>query len=128
VQGSAVETQGLWGFAFAPPWDALLDSVYHITTGGQPARGSTAWVEAINLTCLLGFTALAIAGLSRMPVMYSLYTLPALAILYLRDMSFSPLMSVSRFTLVLFPSFMLAATWLARRRAIAVAWLVAAGL
>jgi hypothetical protein len=52
VHGSAVETQGLWGFAFAPPWDALLDSVYHIATGGQPARGSTAWVEAINLTCL----------------------------------------------------------------------------
>ena len=128
VHGSALETQGLWGYALTPPWESLLDSVYHITSGGDPARGSMPWVEAINLTCLLGFTMLAIAGLRRLPATYSLYTLPSLAILYLRDMSFSPLMSVSRFTLVLFPCFMLAAPWLARRRAVAVAWLALAGL
>jgi hypothetical protein len=40
-------------------------------------------------------------------------------------MSFSPLMSFSRFTLVLFPCFILIATWLARRPWLAARWLVA---
>jgi len=126
--GLALGAQALWGYTVVPPWEPVLASVLHIVFGGDPARGSYAWVEAINLVSLLGFTVMAIAGLRRVPALYSLYVLPALAVLYTRDMSFSPLMSVSRFTLVLFPCFMLAATWLARHRAFALAWLVTAGI
>jgi len=62
-------------------------------------------------------------GVRRLPVSYTLYVVPSAAVLLLRETWFSPLMSVSRFCVVLFPGTMLLALWLAPRPRLAAAWL-----
>jgi hypothetical protein len=109
--------QSAWGYTVVAPWQTLAASWAHIT-----ARGDL--VEALNLVCLLGFTLLALCAAWRLPLSYSLYALPYLALLFTRQMYFSPLLSVARFTIVLFPCFIVAAAWLSRRRQLAGAWLV----
>src|SRR5205823_737800 len=81
-------------------------------------------IEGFNLLCLLGFSSLAAMTLGRLPFSYALYIWPSLALLYTRQMWFSPLMSASRYTVVLFPCFILLALWLAQRPLLAVCWLV----
>jgi hypothetical protein len=92
--------------------------------GGNPERASRPEIEMLNLFCLVGFSLLAASAARRLPFSYTLYVLPSLALLLTRQMFFSPLMSVSRYTLVLFPCFLMLALLLERRPRLAVAWLV----
>lgn len=100
--------QARWGYQVVTPWHAVSASWQHIVSQGDP-------VELINLILLLGFTALAIWATFRLPLAYALYVWPYLAILFCRQMYLSPLMSVSRYLLVLFPCLLVAAPALARR-------------
>lgn len=113
---SSLSVQQEWGYQVVPPWEALSASWTHIVRLGDP-------IEALNLASLVGFTILALWGVRRLPIAYTLYALPHLGLLFAREMYFSPLMSVSRFALVLFPCFIVLATWLARRPALAYGWL-----
>ncbi len=112
---------GLWGYQVVPPWQALSASWAYIAGRGDPT-------ELLNLVCLLGFSLLALFALRRLPLAYALYLWPSLALLYTRVIDHSPLASVSRYTLVLFPCFVLLAIWLARRPWLAAGWLVIGGL
>ncbi len=105
-----------WGFRYRLPWDALAASWRHIR-----ARGDA--IEALNLALLLLFGLLLLLGLRRLPLSYSLYVAPQLAIIATRQMSFSPLMSTSRYLLVLFPAFALLALW-GRHRRFHYSWLL----
>lgn len=113
---SVLGVQSWWGYHLSPPWQTLQASWHHIVTSGDV-------IEVINLVCLVGFTLLAIWLTRRLPLLYALYVWPYLALLYARQMYVSPLMSVSRFTVVLFPCFVVLAIWLARRP-----WLAAGSL
>jgi hypothetical protein len=100
--------QAYWGYQVVAPWQSLGASWQHITARGDP-------IELLNLITLLAFTALAVWVTLRLPLAYALYVWPYLAILFFRQMYFSPLMSVSRYLLVLFPCLLVAAPTLTRR-------------
>jgi hypothetical protein len=117
-RGSLLGQQAAFGYQIVPPWEALAASWAHIASSGD-------LIEALNLVCLLGFGLLALVLITRRQIGYALYAVPYLALLFTREMWYSPLMSDSRYVLVLFPCFMLVATWLARRPWLAAGWLVA---
>lgn len=125
VVGLGAERVGLgaqapWGYRLVPPWEAVASSWNYIVASiGRPA----AWIEALNLLTIVGFAGLALIGMRRLPLAYTLYLVPSVAVLLFRETWFSPLMSVSRYCLVLFPGTMLLALWLAPRPRLATAWL-----
>lgn len=113
--------QSPWGYKVVPPWDAVSASWTYITASiGRPA----ALIEALNLISLVGVAGLVLVGIRRLPFAYTAYAVPSVALLLFRETWFSPLMSVSRFCLVLFPATMLLALWLTHRPRVAAAWLV----
>jgi hypothetical protein len=114
--------QASWGYTVVPPWDAVASSWgYIVASIGRPA----ALIEGLNLVTLTGFAGLTLVGMRRLPVAYTLYVAPSVALLLFRETWFSPLMSVSRYCVVLFPATVLLALWLAPRPRLAAAWLVA---
>ena len=113
---SPLGVEANWGYKFALPWHAISDSVSHIVALGD-------MVELLNLVSLIGFGLLAIWVARKLPVSYALYVIPYLALLFTHDEYFSPLMSVSRYMVVLFPCFIVLAMWLVRRP-----WLAAGAL
>jgi hypothetical protein len=111
--------QAPWGQKLVLPWDAIVSGVQFIQAQlPQPF----ALIEALNLVCLLGFAAFAIVG-PRLPVSFLLYEGPSLALVSVRAMFMLPLMSVSRYVLVLVPAFAAAARVLVRRPGWLLAWL-----
>lgn len=104
------------GARIVAPWQALWTSWTHIVQTGDA-------IEMMNLGCLLGFAALTLWGARRVEASYSLSIAPQMVLLLCRQMPSSPLMSVSRYALVLFPCFIVLASWLARRPWLAAAWL-----
>jgi hypothetical protein len=118
---TGVAALAMWGYQIAAPWDAISASLNFIV--GTTAGDGQPQIEAFNLLCLLGFTAIAIVGARRLPVSYSLYAWPSLALLLARQMYFSPLMSVARYVPVVFPCLILLGLWLSPRPKLAVAWL-----
>jgi hypothetical protein len=120
-QKSGLDLQALWGYRLLLPTDVLAAAWSYLTSDrGDVPRA----IEAMNAVALLGATVVALLGARRLPIAYTLYVLPSLGILYCRAMFFSPLMSASRYVLVLFPCFMVAASWLAPHPRIAAALLV----
>jgi hypothetical protein len=105
-----------------------LAASWSFFTFGAATRHNIPLIEALNFVCLLGFGALGVVMLRRLPLSYALYLWPSLGLLFLREMSFSPLMSVSRYVLVLFPGFMVLAMLLAPRPRLGVALLAVSAL
>ena len=104
------------------PWQSLSASWAHIANRGDV-------IELLNLVWLLGISLLALVALRRLPLAYSLYVWPCLALLYFRqNIPVSPLAGALRYTLVLFPCFIVLGLWLARRPWLAAGWLVVSGL
>lgn len=117
-QKSGFELQAIWGYQLVLPTDAFAAAWGYVTSDrGVAARA----VEAFNAISLVGATLITLLAARRLPFAYTLYVLPSLLVLYGREMYFSPLMSVSRYVLVLFPCFMVAAAWLAPHPRIAAA-------
>lgn len=114
-------TQSPWGYQLVTPWRAIDASLRYIDT---VTNSNAAYVEVLNLGSLIAFTALAVVAVRRLPVAYSLYALQSVGVLLFREMWMSPLMSVSRFALAIFPCFWIIASWLAPRPKLAAAWLV----
>jgi hypothetical protein len=116
---SALDMQAAWGYSVTPPWLSIAASWKNITdTSNLP--------EALNLFCLLLFGGITVwmALRRRLPFFYAVYCVPYLTLLYFREEYYSPLLSTSRYTLVLFPCFLMLALWLVRRPWLAASWLV----
>ncbi len=114
---SPFDLQQAWGARLAPPWQSIGDALGHIARSGDP-------IEVLNLVSVVGLTVLAGYGLRRLPPEYGLYALASLALLWLRDTdNLSPLMSAARYSLVIFPCFMIGAQLLRGRPGIAIALL-----
>ena len=126
--GGVVDVQWLWGYRVVPPWEALAASWSFFTASSAWREHTVPIIEPLNFACLVGFGVLAALMVRRLPCSYALYVWPSLGLLFFRQMSFSPLMSVSRYVLVLFPAFMLLAMMLAPRPRLATGLLVVSGL
>src|SRR5688500_1986137 len=96
------DAQSLWGGTdFHPPWALIAASLGWIVERGD-------LMQALNLAALLGAAALLVVGARRMPVTYSLYAWPPLLLIATRIQP-TPLTSTTRYVLVLFPIFVVAA-------------------
>jgi hypothetical protein len=114
-------SQAPWGISLVLPWQAVGASVEYVSRYlGQPR----AFVEILNLVSLGLGLVVALLAARQLPRVYAIYAVASLALYFFRTAAFSPLMSVSRFVLVVFPCSMVAAIWLSKRPRLAVAWLV----
>lgn len=120
---TGLEAQTIWGYQLVLPWDAVGASWSYVIDRAGTVGADL--VEALNLASLLGGVAIAIIAARRLPLAYALYALPSMLLLAVRQMSFSPLMSVTRYVLVVFPLFLVATGWLGQRPRLAVAVIVA---
>jgi hypothetical protein len=136
--------QHVWSRDFAVPfagvWQGLIagfdglrqllsrqsQHVYFAPTQGSPmiAAGHNVMLLAFLLLALL-----ALVGVwRRLPAAYGVYVLAALALPLSTPVASQPLMSLPRFLVVLFPLSMWAAVWLAPRRRLTFAVLLACAL
>ena len=114
------DAQSLWGGTqFHPPWVIVAAGVSWAIEHGDG-------IEVLNLTALLGSAALLVAGARRMPMTYSLYAWPPLLLIATRVQP-TPLTSTTRYVLVLFPVFVVAAL-LTGRPWLRQAWLIVSAL
>ncbi len=114
---SPIDAQALWGGSeFHPPWAVVASSVAWVVERGDV-------LQALNLAALLGAAALLVMGARRMPLVYSLYAWPPLLLVATR-LQPTPLTSTTRYVLVLFPIFVVAAM-LTERPALRWAWVTA---
>lgn len=115
---SFFEVDRAWGVTLAPPWQVLAGAAHRILSAGD-------LIELFNMAALVGFTALAVLAFFRLPRVYSFFTAPYLILLYLHTARVTPLESVGRYTLVLFPCFMALALLLRGRPWLRAGWLTA---
>lgn len=108
--------QRLWGMRTELPWMVIIDSVRFSLSRGNP-------VEPTNLLLLLVFTGATIWGIGRVPLSYTLISAPQLLLLLTRETYHSPLMSVSRLLIVIFPVFIVLAL-AGRRPRLHLSWLI----
>lgn len=110
------DAQSLWGGTeFHPPWAVVAAS-----TGWIIERGDA--LQALNLITLIGAALLLVIGARRMPVVYSLYAWPPLLLIATRIQP-TPLTSTTRYVLVIFPIFVVAAL-LTEHRWVRALWIV----
>jgi hypothetical protein len=100
ISMNVMEVQRAWGMRTAAPWAVIVDSWHFILD-----RSSV--TEAANLFLILIAATLTIAGATRVPLSYTLVGAPQLLLLLTRETYYSPLMSVSRLLIVIFPIFIL---------------------
>lgn len=120
VGQSPLDAQSLWGGQdLHAPWETVAVAI-------QWSIDKTDAIEALNVIGLLGFAALLVLGLRRLPLSYSLLVLPQLLLVSMR-LQPTPLTSTTRYLLVLFPSFVVLAL-IGERRTFHRVWLVASTL
>jgi hypothetical protein len=116
VGESYFASNALWGgHSLVLPWDRIAQGIQLDLETGWTSQffGATAWVL---------FTALTIAGVRLLPLSYTLFAIPQLVLALTQDTKF-PLMSTTRYMLVLFPCFVVLAI-AGRRRRFDTSWLV----
>lgn len=117
---SFLEAQSTWaGARTSTPWDLVAAAWARISENGDV-------ITALNLAALIMFIGLFVAGLRRVPLSYSLYVGPSLALVALRSPAF-PLMSAMRYVSVLFPCFVVLAL-LARSERVHTGWVIVSTL
>jgi hypothetical protein len=117
---SFLEAQDTWsGTRVSTPWDLVGAAWTRISESGD-------MITALNLVALVLFIGLFVAGVRRVPLSYSLYVGPSLALIALRSPAF-PLMSAMRYVSVLFPCFVVLAL-LARSDRVHTGWVIVSAL
>jgi hypothetical protein len=112
-----LQTQEAWGGTnFHPPWEVVDASWRWALDHHDP-------LQLLNLATLLLFGFVAIVGLRQVPLAYSLYALPQIAILATRIQP-TPLTSTARYLLVVFPVFVILALVPPRWRWLRFGWAV----
>ena len=114
-----LDTQDAWGGKeFFPPWDVAAAAWQWTLDHDDP-------LQFLNLALLVLFSALAIIGLFRLPVAYTLFALPQVVLLATRIQP-TPLTSTNRYLLVVFPAFVVLA--LIPWRRVRLAWAITSAL
>jgi hypothetical protein len=99
VAGGVAGAAQNWGQHLVPPWQALADSTA-VAFSTQPE-------ELVNLAAVLGLAIAVAAMWRRLPASYTAYSAATLASLLFRETGLTPLASAGRYTLVVFPVFVL---------------------
>jgi len=90
---------------FVWPWDNVLATLQKILS----PEGT--FINVLNLAMTGIFLAMAVLCFRRLPAEYGIYMAFAILVLMLRRTTLQPLVSMSRYVLVLFPAFMLWGHW-----------------
>ena len=90
---------------FVWPWGNIIASVQQIVS----PEGT--FVDVLNLLATGAFIAMTILSFRKLPMEYAIYMAITLLALMLRRTALQPLVSMSRYVLVLFPAFMLWGHW-----------------
>ena len=108
VGKSPLDTAAAWGGTnFHPPWEVIDASWRWVIQHHDP-------LQAFNLAMLVLFAAVTLVGLRRVPVAYSLFAIPQIALIATRIQPI-PLTSTGRYLLVVFPVFVILALVPGRR-------------
>jgi hypothetical protein len=97
--------QGTWHARLAFPWEAIGATIALLLSGDGGI------VDALNLVVTMGLIAMMFAVWKRLPLEYTFYSLPMLLIPLLRMNAIQPLVSMSRYALVVFPVFIVLGMW-----------------
>lgn len=109
VGRSMFDASAAWtGSALHPPWDVVAAALEWTTRRSDPSQG-------LQLAMLVMTAALFAVGLRRIPVELSLYAAPQVLLVWSRILP-TPLTSVGRYILVIFPIFIVLALLLSERR------------
>jgi Dolichyl-phosphate-mannose-protein mannosyltransferase len=97
-----LDTQDAWGGKqFFPPWDVAAAAWQWTLDHHDP-------LQFLNLALLVLFGVVLLVGIRRVPVAYTLFALPQVALLATRIQP-TPLTSTNRYLLVVFPAFVIIA-------------------
>ena len=97
--------QGTLHAKFVLPWDNIFAAISLLASG----RGSI--VDALNLIVTLGLIAMMFAVWKKLPLEYTLYSLSMLVAPMFRMTTTQPLVSMTRYALVIFPVFIVLGIW-----------------
>jgi hypothetical protein len=90
---------------FVLPWDNIIASIQKVLS----PEGT--FINVLNLTVTCLFLAMTALSFRKLPLEYSIYMLVTIFVLLLRRTTLQPLVSMSRYVLVLFPAFMMWGHW-----------------
>ena len=90
---------------FVLPWDNIIATYQKILS----TEGTFINVLNLSVTCL--FLAMTALSFRKLPLEYSIYMVVTVFVLLLRRTTLQPLVSMSRYVLVLFPAFMMWGHW-----------------
>lgn len=88
-----------WHAHLVPPWETYWYAIQTLTSG------KFTFVDLLNWAVVTFFIVLLIAGWRKIPIEYTLYTIFSLLIMLIRVVETQPLISMSRYSLTLFPAF-----------------------
>jgi hypothetical protein len=88
-----------WHAQLVPPWETYSYALRTL------ASGNFTFVDVLNWAVVTLFIILLIAGWQKIPLEYNLYTAGSLLIMLIRIVESQPLISMSRYSLTLFPVF-----------------------
>lgn len=100
VSGNALPfSEPAWRAKLVPPWETYLYAVRTLLSGDFNH------IDLLNWMVVTFFILLLIIGWKQIPIEYNLYTAFSLLIMLIRIVETQPLISMSRYSLTLFPSF-----------------------
>lgn len=88
-----------WHARLVPPWETYWYAIQTIVSG------RLTFIDLLNWAIVTLFLTLLVAGWRKIPLQYNLYTASSLLIILIRIVETQPLISMSRYSLTLFPSF-----------------------
>ncbi len=99
TDGAVPFVETTWGARLVPPWETYWYAVQTLLTG------RFTFIDALNWIVATLFIILLITGWKKIPLEYNLYGAFGLLIILIRIVETQPLISMSRYSLTLFPSF-----------------------
>lgn len=91
--------EDVWMARIVPPWETYWYAVQTII------KGNASFIDMLNWSVMTLFIILLIWGWKRIPLEYNLYTAVSIFIILIRIVENQPLISMSRYSLTLFPTF-----------------------
>ena len=99
THGTVPFVESVWRARLVPPWETYLYAVKIILS-----RNAT-FIDVLNWAILTLFLILLLWGWKKIPLEYNLFTAFSILIIMIRIVDGQPLISMSRYSLTLFPSF-----------------------
>jgi hypothetical protein len=88
-----------WHARLVPPWETYWYAIRNLFSG------DFTFVDVLNWAVVTLFVILLISGWRKIPLEYNLYATGSLLIMLIRIVETQPLISMSRYSLTLFPAF-----------------------